>query len=46
MVSLSGHVVIPLSLIGLVDGACVTIRGLDDVSPVSSVGSAFCGRNR
>ena len=27
------------------DGACVTIRGLDDVSPVSSVGSAFCGRN-
>ena len=45
MVSLSGHLVIPLSLIGLVDGACVTIRGLDDVSPVSSVGSAFCGRN-
>ena len=45
MVSLSGHFVIPMSLIGLVDGACVTIRGLDNVSPVSSVGSAFCGHN-
>ena len=45
MMSLSGHFVIPLSLVGLLDGACVTTRGLDDVSPASSVGSAFSGHN-
>ena len=44
-VSLFGHFVIPLSLVGLVDGAFVAIRGLDDVSPrpVSYVGSVFSG---
>ena len=41
MLSFSGHFLIPLSLFGLVDGACVAIRGLDDVSPVSYVGSVF-----
>ena len=41
--SLYWHFVIPLSLVGLVDGACVAIRGLDDVSPVSYVGSVFSG---
>ena len=43
--SLYWHFVIPLSLVGLVDGAFVAIRGLDDVSPrpVSYVGSVFSG---